>query len=265
KVEESIIPFETYAPDGERLVVVRRAVNELWPGAVCNIGIGMPVGIAYLVSKEGIKDMFNLTNELGAVSGHLGGAMFFPSSFNAHSYLNHHEMFDFINGHGLDISFLGSAEVGEDGSVNVTKIAGRIRGSGGFINIAASTKRIVFISSMTVGGESEVVDGALKITKPGKGGKFLKEVTQISFNAKDVAKRGQEIMYVTERAVFKLIDGKVTLIEIAPGLDVEKDVLAFMDFKPEISADLKPMPSYCFETGLIGMKEQWKKLLTGKE
>ena len=261
KVDESLIPLETYAPDGERLAVVRRAAAELWPGCICNIGIGMPVGVSYVVSKEGIHDMFVLSNELGAVGGHLGGAFFFPTAFNARAYLNHHEMFDFINGHGLDITFLGAAEVGEDGSVNVTRIGGRIHGSGGFVNIAASTKKIVFISSMTIGGKHAIENGLLKITEPGRGGKFQKKVDQISFNGKDVPKRGQEIYYVTERAVFKLIDGKVTLIEYADGLDVEKDILAFMEFKPEISPDLKPMPKYCFETGLIGLKEQWQKQL----
>jgi propionate CoA-transferase len=151
--------------------------------------------------------------------------------------------------------------VDEEGSVNVTRIGGKIKGSGGFVNIAASTRKIVFISSMTIGGKHDIVDGKLKITAPGKGGKFLKKVDQISFNGNDVAKRGQEIYYVTERAVFKLIDGKVTLIEYADGLDVEKDILAFMDFKPEISPDLKPMPKYSFETGPIGLKEKWEKQL----
>ena len=261
KADESLIPFESYAPDGERLAVVRRAAAELWPGCVCNIGIGMPVGVSYVVSKEGIQDMFVLSNELGAVGGHLGGAFFFPTSFNARAYLNHHEMFDFINGHGLDITFLGAAEVGEDGSVNVTRIGGRIHGSGGFVNIAASTKKIVFISSMTIGGKHAVEDGKLKITEAGRGGKFLKEVDQISYNGKDAVKKGQEIYYVTERAVFKLIDGKITLIEYADGLDVEKDILAFMEFRPEISPDLKPMPKYCFETGLIGLKEKWENMV----
>jgi propionate CoA-transferase len=263
KTDESIIPFEMYAPDGERLAVVRRAAAELWPGCVCNIGIGMPVGISYVVSKEGVQDMFVLSNELGAVGGHLGGGFFFPSSFNARAYLNHHEMFDFINGHGLDITFLGAAEVDEDGSVNVTRIGGKIKGSGGFVNIAASTPKVVFISSMTIGGKHEVGGGAIKIAAPGKGGKFLKKVDQISFNGNDAAKRGQEVWYVTERAVFKLIDGKVTLMEYADGLDVERDILAFMDFKPEMSPELKPMPKYSFETGPIGLKEQWLKQISG--
>ena len=259
KIEESLIPIESYAPDKERLVVARRASEELRQGCVCNLGIGMPVGISYIVSKEGIQDMLFLSNELGAIGGHLGGNLFFPASFNARAYMCHDEMFDFINGHGLDITFLGAAEIDERGSVNVTRIGGKIKGSGGFVNLAASTKKVVFISSFTIGGKYAVEYGALKITAPGKSGKFPASVDQISFNGSDAVKRGQEVLYITERAVFTLESGKMTLIEYAPGLDIDNDILAFMDFKPEIAPDLKPMPAYCFETGLIGIKERWEK------
>ncbi|MCL2165723.1 MAG: acyl CoA:acetate/3-ketoacid CoA transferase [Clostridiales bacterium] len=261
KVDDSFVPLHTYKPDGDRLIVARRATEELKPGLVCNVGIGMPAGIAYVVSTEGIFNDFYLSNELGAIGGHIGNGMFFATAFNARAYMNHHEMFDFINGHGLDITFLGAAEVDEDGSVNVTRIAGKIRGSGGFINIASSTRKVVFLSSFTVGGDSTGDNGSLKILEQGKPGKFLKKVDQISFNGKDAERRGQEIMYVTERAVFKLIKGKVTLIEIAEGMDLQKDILDFMEFKPEIAPDLKKMSRFCFSTDPIGLKEQWSKLI----
>ena len=261
KVDDSMIPFESYKPEGDRLAIVRRAVAELRPGYVCNIGVGMPIGIAYVTSVEGVHEMFTLSNELGSVGGHVGGGMFFSSSFNARAYLMHHEMFDFINGHGLDITFLGAAEIDEDGSVNVTRIAGRIHGSGGFVNIAASTRKVVFLGNFTVGGTATGENGRLKIIEPGKGGKFLKKVDQISFNGKDAERRGQEVMYITERAVFRLIKGKMTLVEYAEGLDVQKDILDFMDFKPEIAADLKTIPAYSFENTMIGMKAQWEKML----
>lgn len=261
KVDDDIVPLESYKPDGERLIVARRAVEELRPGLVCNVGIGMPVGIAYVTSKEKVHNDFYLSNELGAIGGHIGGGMFFASSFNARAYLHHHEMFDFINGHGLDMTFLGAAEIGEDGSVNVTLIAGRIKGSGGFINISASTAKVVFLSSFTVGGSSSGENGALKILEPGKGGKFPKQVDQISFSGPDAARKGKEVLYITERAVFKLIGGKVTLIEYAAGLDIEKDILAFMGFRPEIAADLKTMSPQCFREDIIGLKEQWEKFM----
>ena len=197
---------------------------------------------------------------MGSIGGHVGGNMFFGNAFNARSYLHHHEMFDLINGHGLDISFLGAAEIGEDGSVNVSRIAGRVQGSGGFVNIASSTRKLVFLSSFTVGGKSTGENGHLVVQEQGKPGKFLKKVDQISFNGNDAARRGQEIVYITERAVFKLIDGKVTLMEYADGMDLQKDILDFMEFKPEISPDLKKMPVYCFEDGLIGIKQKWESL-----
>ena len=260
KVDDAFIPIEGFKPDGERLIVARRACLELRPDYVCNVGIGMPVGMSYVVSTEGIHDRFYLSNEMGAIGGHIGGGMFFGLSFNAVAYMQHHEMFDFINGHGLDITFLGAAEIGEDGSVNVTRIGGNMRGSGGFVNIAANTRKVVFLSSFTVGGSSTGENGALKIVEPGTKGKFLPQVDQISFNGKDAAKRGQEIMYITERAVFQLIDGKVTLTEYAEGLDIQKDILDFMDFKPEIASDLKTMSPHCFTDGLIGLKQQWENM-----
>jgi len=261
KVDESQIPLDMYKPVEERMIVARRAISEIKPGYVCNVGIGMPDGVAYLASKEGVHDMFFLTNELGAIGGHIGGRLFFAASFNARAYIMHQEMFDLIDGGGLDLTCLGSAEIGEDGSVNVTRIAGRVRGSGGFINIASCAGKVVFLSSMTVGGSAVGENGKIRILEQGKSGKFPKTIDQISFSAPEAVRKGQEVFYVTERAVFKLIDGKVTLIELAEGLDMQKDVLDFMDFKPEISPDLKPMPAFCFEEGSIGLRQQWEALL----
>lgn len=261
RVDESVIPLESWAPEGERLIVARRAAAELRPGDICNVGIGMPVGTAYVAAKEGIQDMFHMTVECGAIGGTTGGGFFFGTAFNARAFLQHHEMFDFYNGHGLDIAFLGAAEVGEDGSVNVTRIAGRTHGSGGFVNISGCTKKLVFLTSLTGGGKCLFEDGVLKIVKEGKPVKFVKKVDQISFNGREAVRKGQDVTYLTERAVFRLIDGKVTLVEVAPGLDIEKDILALMNFRPEISPDLKPMPAFCFTKEPIGLKAQWEKIL----
>ncbi len=260
-MDESVIPLESWAPDGERLIVARRAAAELKPGDICNVGIGMPVGTAYVAVKEGIHDMFHMTVECGSIGGITGGGFFFGTAFNARAFLQHHEMFDFYNGHGLDIAFLGAAEVGEDGSVNVTRIAGRTHGSGGFVNISGCTKKLVFMTSLTGGGKCLYEDGVLKIVKEGKPVKFVKKVDQVSFNGREAVRKGQDVTYLTERAVFKLIDGKLTLVEAAPGLDVEKDILALMNFRPEISPDLKPMPAFCFTKEPIGLKAQWEKIL----
>jgi propionate CoA-transferase len=262
RVDADSIPIETWAPKNERLVLARRGALELWPGCISNVGMGAPDGIAYVAASEGLYDMFYSTNELGAVGGVTGGGFFFGGAFNAHAYMDHHLMFDFINGHGLDITFLGAAEIDESGSVNVTRIAGRTNGSGGFVNISSSTHKVVFLATLTAGAKMTVENGALKILQEGKPLKFVPEVEQIAFNGKEAVKKGQEVIYITERAVFKLINGKVTLIEYAEGLDLEKDIIANMKFRPDIASDVKPIPAFCFASGKIGLKEQWERRLS---
>ena len=260
-VAKESIPFDMWEPTGTKMMMARRATAELWPGCICNVGLGTPAGIPWIVAQEGVEDMYYQTIELGAIGGYTGGGLFFSAAFNARAYLNHDEMFSFIDGHGLEITFLGAGNIGEDGSVNVTKISGRTNGSGGFVNISSSTPKIVFTSTHTAGGKAVIEDGKLKIIEQGKGPKFVKQVEQISFNGKVAVEKGQDVTYITERAVFKLINGKLTLMEYAPGLDVEKDVIEPMEFRPEISADLKQMDDYCFTLEPIGLKEKWENLL----
>ncbi len=268
KVAESTIPFDLMMPKADRLVMARRGLMELWPGCISNVGIGASDGVAMLAVDEGLKDMFYMTNELGAIGGITAGGPYFSAAFNARAYINHHEMFDFYNGHGLNITFLGAAEITEDGSVNVTRIAGRTNGSGGFVNISSSTPKVVFLCSFEAGCKAvpDPENGTIKITKPGKAPKFVKEAEQIAFSGKEAVRKGQEVMYITERAVFKLIDGKVTLIEYAPGFDIEKDIIDHMGFRPAISPDLKEMPACIFaeEGKKMGMKEKWEAILAEK-
>ena len=264
RVPEETVPKHIWAPKGYKLAMARRGAAELRPGYICNVGLGTSDGVASVAYDEGVSDMYYMSNELGSIGGIIGGSFFFASAFNARAYMDHQDMFDFINGHGLDITFLGAAEIGEDGSVNVTRIGGRTNGAGGFISISSSTKRVVFMTTLTAGVKAEIGEGKLKITTEGKPVKFVKEVEQIGFNGKEATRKGQEVLYITERAVFKLIDGKVTLIEYAPGLDIERDIIAFMNFRPEVSPDVKPIPDYCFETGKIGLLEQWQRILDEK-
>jgi acyl CoA:acetate/3-ketoacid CoA transferase len=170
---------------------------------------------------EGVQDLYYPTIELGAVGGITGGGRYFSGAFNARAYMDHDVSFNFINGHGLDVTFLGAAEIGEDGSVNVTKFNGRTNGSGGFINIASSTRKVVFLAAFTAGSETAVENGALKIRKEGRPVKFVREVQEIAFNGKEAARKGQNVAYITERAVFRLVDGRMTLVEYAEGLDIE--------------------------------------------
>jgi acyl CoA:acetate/3-ketoacid CoA transferase len=258
-IAREAVPLERWRPSGVKMMLARRAAAELRPGYICNFGLGIPVGIPYITAMEEVQDLYYPSIEFGAIGGYIGGGAYFTSSFNARAYLRHDEMFTFIDGKGLDISFLGAGDVGEDGSVNVTRIAGRTNGSGGFVNISTHTDKLVFLFTHTAGGSCEIVDGALRILTQGKPLKFVKEVEQIAFNGKKAAKEGKDVTYITERAVFKLLDGKVTLVEYAPGLDIEKDIVSQMGFRPAISPDAVPMPDFCFRTDKIGLKEKWEK------
>jgi propionate CoA-transferase len=262
-IAREAVPFDDWRPDGVKMMLARRGAAELWPGCVCNVGLGIPTGIPYVAAEEGIEDMYYQTIELGAIGGYTGGGAYFTSAFNARSYLNHDDMFAFIDGKGLDITFLGAGEIGEDGSVNVTRINGRTNGSGGFVNISTGTDKIVFMCTHTAGGKSKTADGKLQIVEQGKPIKFRKSVEQIAFNGPNAVRNGKDVTYMTERAIFKLIDGKLTLVEYAPGLDIERDILAWMGFRPEVSADAKPIPALYFSDGKIGLKARWEEIIAG--
>ena len=165
----------------------------------------------------------------------------------------HPNMFDWYDGGGIDQTFLGMGEIDSSGNVNVSKFGGRPIGCGGFINITTTAKRVAFCGTFTTGGlKTTAENGKLKILQEGSRKKFLNTVEQITFSGKYAA-NGRTILYITERAVFQLIDGKMTLIEIAPGIDLEKDILPQMEFKPEISPNLRPMPEHLF-------REEWGRL-----
>lgn len=242
-------------PFGVRKILGRRAAMELPKDSVVNLGVGIPDGISNIAKEEGILDNLTLTLELGPIGGTAQPGLSFGASINADAIIKHQEMFDFYDGGGLDLSILGLAQTDEQGNINVSKFGSRVVGPGGFINIASATKRIVFVGTFNRGSDIEVVDGEVKITDNGKGKKFLKEVEQICFSGQFAQETGQEILYVTERGVFDLHEGRMRLIEIAPGIDLEEDILAWMDFEPLISEDLKEMPAGIF-------KEDWGELKT---
>jgi propionate CoA-transferase len=221
---------------------------ELEPNTTLNLGIGMPDGVASVAAEEGVIEMLTLTTELGNFGGMPAGGPDFPASYNSDCTIDHPYMFDFYDGGGLDACVLGVAQTDKEGNLNVSKFGPKIVGPGGFINISSAAKKVVFVGTLTASGaEYAVEDGKMKIVKEGKIKKFVNTVDHITFSGKYASESGRPIIYVTERAVFKLEDGQLTLIEIAPGIDLEKDVLAQMEFKPRISPDLKEMPKELFE------------------
>lgn len=228
-------------PLDERKVIARRAALEVTPGALTNLGIGIPAGIPSVAAEEGVADLLNLSVESGVNGGVPAQLGDFGLAYNAESIIEQSSQFDFYDGGGLDASFLGLAQTDSHGNVNVSKFNGRPVGCGGFINITRSTPKLVFCGAFTAGGlEVEVGGGKLTIKKEGKSRKFIEQVEQITFNGHDAALRRQNVLFVTERAVFHLREDGLDLVEVAPGVDVERDVLAHMSFKP-ILRDVKTM------------------------
>jgi propionate CoA-transferase len=237
-----------------RKVIARRSLLEFLPGDICNLGFGISQMIGAVAWEEGIADRLVLTVEQGMfggvpVAGNEGGA-----GFNYQAMIDQPYMFDFYDGGGLDIASLSFAQIDARGNVNVHKFPGRLRGPGGFPNISARTRRINFVGTLTTSGlEVAVADGRIHIESEGSLSKFVETVDEVSFSGSMANGRGQQVRYITERAVFELGEGKVTLIEVADGLDPEDDVIAHMGFKPEVSDDLTSMDPRVFAEGPMGL------------
>jgi propionate CoA-transferase len=252
------VPVSSLAamPLDERKVIARRAALELAEGAVTNLGIGIPAGIPSIAAEEGVSGLLTLSIESGVNGGIPAQGGDFALAYNAESIIEQSAQFDFYDGGGLDASFLGLAQTDNRGNVNVSKFNGRPVGCGGFVNITRSTKKLVFCGTFTAGGlDVKVRDGVLHILQEGKVPKFIGEVEQITFNGLDAARRGQEVLFVTERAVFQLTPDGLELLEVAPGVDLERDVLAHMGFTP-IMRDVKRMDAALFQ-------ESWGGLAAG--
>lgn len=242
-------------PLNARKVIARRAAMELIPNAKVNLGIGIPEGVSNVANEEGIGDVMTLTVEAGPIGGVPAGSGEFGASANAEAIVDHPYQFDFYDGGGLDIAYLGLAETNKNGDLNVSKFKGRVAGCGGFINITQNTHKVVFCGTFTAKGlKEEIRDGRLVILQEGSIPKFLNKIDQITFSGSYAQKHGQDVLYITERCVFKLGPQGLVLIEIAPGIDVEKDILAHMEFKPEISQDLKAMDSRIFMDEPMNLK-----------
>lgn len=233
-------------PLSERKVVARRAAEELFPNAIINVGVGMPDGIAQVAAEQGRLHELTFTIEQGLVGGMPAGGVIFGVSHNPEARIHQSHQFDFYDGGGLDVAFLGLAQMDAGGNVNVSRVGKLLSGCGGFINISQNAKRVVFCGTFTTKGlDVGVADGRLTIHTEGSVKKFVSSVQQITYSGRYARERAQPVLVVTERAVFELNHDGLVLKEIAPGVDLERDILSQMDFKPAIAADLKTMnPDY---------------------
>ncbi|GAA0724617.1 acyl CoA:acetate/3-ketoacid CoA transferase [Clostridium malenominatum] len=238
----------------ERKICGRRSILEIKKNMLVNLGIGVPEAVASVASEEGISDKFTLTIESGVMGGVPASGLGIGATYNPEAIHEQGSIFDLYDGGGIDVACLGAAEIDEKGNVNVSKFCGRVVGPGGFVNISQNTKKVIFCGSFTAKGlEIKVEDDKLKIMKEGTNKKFKTKVEQITFSGEYANDSGQEVLYVTERAVFKLTKAGLMLIEIAPGIDLEKDILSNMEFKPLISESLKEMDVRIFKDELMNI------------
>ncbi len=241
-------------PLDQRKVVARRALAEIRDGDVVNLGVGIADGVAAVAAEEGWSDHFTLTIEQGLVGGVPARGVIFGVATNPIAVLDQPYQFDFYDGGGLDITFLGFAQIDRDGNVNVSKFNNRVVGSGGFVNISQNASTVVFCGTFNAGGLNAVpADGLLAIRAEGRHRKFVDQVEQVTFSAEQARLRGQRVLYVTERAVFELGAGGLVLTEVAPGIDVRRDVLDHLPGPIAISPRLTQMSPALFIDDPLGV------------
>lgn len=250
------VPLDSLAPMplDERKIIARRCAFELPVGGVINLGIGVPEGVAAVASEERVLNYVTLTAEAGVIGGVPQSGLDFGAAVNTDAIIQQNEQFDFYDGGGLDLACLGMAQVDASGHVNVSRFGPRLAGAGGFINISQNARKLVFAGTFTAGDLAIVLEGGgIRIEREGKSVKFVRQVEQITFNGRYAAEARRTVRYVTERAVFQLTADGMELIEVAPGIDIDRGILAHMDFAPLVR-DPKIMDPRIFRPEPMGLE-----------
>jgi len=242
----------------EDWVVVRRAAMELMPGAVGNLGVGIPGMVANVAAQERVQGELKLTVETGTFGGTPMPAVGFGAAPGADILMEQAFIFDSYDGGALDICVVGAGEIDSYGNVNVGRFGTMVAGVGGFANITQNSKKVIFVTPFTAGKDLNVEfrDGALQIHSEGKAKKFRKECAHINYSGPYAREHGKKVMYITERCVFEMRPEGLTLTEIAPGVDLEKDIVAQMEFRPLMAKTLKVMDQRIFTGESLGLREK---------
>jgi len=251
-------PYEQFPAmelDAQKLIL-RRAALELRAGDVVNLGAGVATHLPRIALEEGILDQVIFTNEHGVFGGLMAtasGGSFVPA-YNADAIMDSSFQFNYYDGGGLDITFLGIGQLDAAGNINVSKFGNEWNGSGGFNNIVERTPRLVFCGTFSSGGLRLDIDGeGVRVLQEGRFGKLVPAVEQITLNAARALDKGQAVTYITERAVFALTGAGLTLIEVAPGIDVDRDIRAHLGFELAVSDELARMDSRIYRTARMGL------------